>query len=68
MKNLGLIIEEPRDYSRMSQICKVQSQERSDRSSSSLALSSSLSLFSILQLDEIHLEGNYYKVYEIMKL
>ena len=47
---------------------EVQNRGISDRSGSLLALSSYLSLFSILQLDENQLEGHYYKVYEIMKL
>jgi hypothetical protein len=46
----------------------VQSQRRSDRSGSSEALFSlSLSLFSRLQLDDIHLEGYYYNVEENLK-
>jgi hypothetical protein len=44
----------------------VQSQRRYDRSGSSEALSS-LSLFSRLQLDDIHLEGYYYNVEENLK-
>ena len=39
---------------------KVQSWGRSNRSGSSSTLSSSLSIISRLQLDEIHLEGYYY--------
>ena len=48
---------------------EVQSREGSDRSGSSSALSSPLFLFSLLQLGESHIEGQYLQcVYERMKL
>jgi hypothetical protein len=49
MKNMEIAQDEP-------DVVEVQCQGRSDRSGSSSALSSPLSLFSNLQLDELELE------------
>jgi hypothetical protein len=49
MKNLEIAQDKPNDT-------EVQCQGRSDRSGTSLALSSPLSLISSLQLDELELE------------
>ena len=47
---------------RLATTAEVQSRRGSDRPDSSMALALPLSLFSILQLGERHLEGHYYKI------
>jgi len=47
---------------RLATTVEVQSRGGSNRPGSSLALTLPLSLFSVLQLGERHLEGHYYKI------